>query len=452
MKKKLNPPQIVALSFLAAIIVGTILLSLPISTTQTDKVAFVDRVFTATSATCVTGLVVKDTNSWAPFGQIVIMVLFQMGGLGIMTLSTLFAILLGRKLTISHGVVIQGALNQHSAQGIKKLLFYIVFITFGVEAIGTLLLYLRWSKLGEWSPLLTLYNAAFHSISGFCNAGFSLFQKSFTPFRSDLYVNLIMMSLIFIGGLGFIVLLDAGKLKFWSKNRHLILPRISVQTKIVISVSICLLLLGALAIFLLEKDNAMQGFSLKDKLLGSFFQSVTSRTAGFNTLPIKNLQVPTLLFIIFLMFIGASPGSTGGGIKTATFGILLATLIAMLRNRNRIWAFRKTIPRIVIRKALVIFILALAWILLFTLFLSITENGNIAGPRYFLKILFEVTSAFGTVGLTTGITPLLTTLGKVLIILTMFVGRIGPLTLALAIALHEEKLTYTYPEEKIMVG
>lgn len=452
MKIKLNPPQILALSFLVTIIAGTILLSLPFSTAEGDSVKFVDRLFTATSATCVTGLIVKNTGSWAPFGRAVILALFQMGGLGIMTFSTLFAILLGRKLTIKHGVVIQGALKHPGTHGIKELILYIVLITLGVEITGAALLYLRWSSLGQWSGFTRLCNAVFHSISAFCNAGFSLFQNSFSGFRSDVWINTIMMLLIFIGGIGFVALLDISKLKFWRKDRHLITSRITVQTKLALSISLALILIGAAAIMLLENKGVLAGLSLKEKVLGSFFQAVTPRTAGFNTLPIGNLATPTLFFIIFLMFIGASPGSTGGGIKTCTFGVLLFAVISMFRNRNRVWAFRKTIPRTVVRKAIVIFALALTWIFLFTLFLSITERGTVTGPRPFIRIMFEVTSAFGTVGLTTGITPHLTSLGKILIILTMFVGRIGPLTLALAVALSDEKLLYNYPEEKVMVG
>ncbi len=450
--KKLKPPQIVALSFLLTIVAGAILLSLPFSTSAHDDISFVDRLFTATSATCVTGLVVKDTNNWTPFGQIVIMALFQVGGLGIMTFSTLFAILLGRKLTIKSGVVIQGALKQPSVEGIKKLLYYIVLITISLELIGAGLLYFRWVQLGHWPGIATLYNAVFHSVSGFCNAGFSLFKNSFTAYRSDVWINLIMMTLIFTGGIGFIVLLDIRKLKFWKQDRHLIFSRISLQTKLALSVSLILIIFGAIAIFLLENNNILAEFSLKGKILGSFFQAITPRTAGFNTLPIGKLAQPTLIVMMFLMFIGASPGSTGGGIKTCTFAILLAAVATMMRNKNRVKAFRKTIPKTIIREALVIFILALAWIFVFTLILSITERNTVGGPNFLLRILFEVTSAFGTVGLSTGITPFLSTAGKLFIILTMFLGRIGPLTLALAIALREEKSLYTYPEEKVMVG
>jgi len=441
--KRLKPPQIIAISFFVTIVLGTILLSLPISTQSYENVSFVDRLFTATSATCVTGLVVKDTASWAPFGKIVILGLIQIGGLGIMTFSTLFAILLGRKITIKDGLIIQASSKHPSGSGIKKLLFYIVLITLSVEAIGAALLYLRWDNLGS---------AIFHSISSFCNAGFSLFPHSFSGFRSDIWTNLIIMALILIGGIGFVVLLDIRKLKFWKSGKQIMFSKISVQTKIVLTVSIALILIGGITIFALENNNVLEGMSVKEKILGSLFQAITPRTAGFNTLPIERFAPPTLLVIIFLMFIGASPGSTGGGIKTCTFGILLATAFAMIKNRDRVWTFKKTIPRPIVREAIAIFIVALVWIFLFTLFLSITEKATLGQGSYFLKILFEVTSAFGTVGLTTGITPLLSTLGKILIIMTMFVGRIGPLTLALAIALREERLLYNYPEEKVMVG
>ena len=207
-----------------------------------------------------------------------------------------------------------------------------------------------------------------------------------------------------------------------------------------------------MAIFLLEKDNLFSGLSLKGKILGPLFQSVTARTAGFNTLPIGRLAPPTLLVLIFLMFVGASPGSTGGGIKTCTFGVMAAGIWAMIRNREDVSIFGKTIPKAIVKKALVIFALSLGWVFITSLFLSITERGNIFGGAYYLRILFETTSAFGTVGLSTGVTPLLSDMGKMMIIITMFVGRIGPLTLALAVALKEEKSLYKYPEENVMVG
>ena len=451
--RRLNPPQIVLLSFLITIFLGTILLSLPIATANHERLCLIDALFTATSATCVTGLIVKDTGSFfSAFGRGVILALFQAGGLGIMTLSTLFAILLGRRLTIRGNLVIQGALDQHKIEGLTTLVKYILLVTFGIESLGALLLFLRWSRLPEISTGQAIYQSIFHSISAFCNAGFSLFSKSFIGYRGDLYVNLVMTTLILLGGIGFIVLLDIPKLKFWRKDRALIFSRIGLQTKIVLIVTVCLVVAGTIFLFFSERNNALEGLSFKDSFLASYFQAVTSRTAGFNTLHIGGLAIPSLIFLVGLMFIGASPGSTGGGIKTATFGIVIATGISMMKNKDRVSIFGRTIPRHVIRKALIVFIMGLAWVLAFTLLLSIVESARPEEPKFFLRVLFEVMSAFGTVGLSTGVTPTLTSLGKALIAMTMFAGRVGPLTLALAIAIREEKLVYRYPEERVMVG
>ena len=450
--RRLKPQHIIILSFLGAIIVGTVLLSLPIAAQEGDNVSLIDRLFTATSATCVTGLVVRDTASWAPFGKIVIMVLFQTGGLGIMTFSTLFAIMLGRRITIREDLAVKGALGQRGIKDIKSLILHIIFIVFSFEAAGAALLFFRWRAIKDWPISTGIYNAVFHSISAFCNAGFSLFRDSFMGFKGDIFINLIMISLIFIGGIGFIVILDIWRLRLWRKDRRPILYKLSLQSKIALSASVILIIIGALGIFLLEKNYTLYGADAKVKFLGPLFQAVTARTAGFNTLPIRHFAPATLALLMLLMFIGASPGSTGGGIKTCTFGVLLASTIAMIKNKERVWLFKRTIPRVVIRKALVIFILGLGWIFVSSLCLSVTERGNIFGGNYYMKLLFETVSAFGTVGLTTGITPMLTGAGKLIIIMTMFVGRIGPLTMALAVALQQEKLLYNYPEEQVMVG
>lgn len=447
---RLKPPQIIILSFLCAIVIGTILLSLPFAVKDGNKISLVDSLFTATSATCVTGLIVKDTGSFfSPFGKIVILALFQIGGLGIMTFSTLFAIALGRKLTIRENVVIQRALNQQKVENLKDLIKYILAITLGVEFIGAALLFLRWTRTENWTLADTLIKSVFHSISAFCNAGFCLFSTSFGRFFSDPYINIIMISLIFIGGIGFVVILDLPKLFAFRKG----FTKINIQTKMVLTVSIVLIIIGALSIFFMERNNVLAGSTFKDRIFASLFQSFTSRTAGFNTVNIGNLLTPTLLVIVFLMFIGASPGSTGGGIKTCTFGILFATVNAMLHNKDRVSVFKATIPKEVVRKALVVFFLAITWIFLSAVALLFIEQARLGNSgNYFMKILFEVTSAFGTVGLSTGITPHLSAFGKILIIVTMFVGRIGPLTAALAIALQQEKVIYTYPEERVMVG
>ena len=448
---KLKPPQVVVLSFLIAIVIGTLLLSLPIASNAKGGISFVDRIFTATSATCVTGLIVRSTsNDWSPFGQTVILLLFQAGGLGIMTMSTFFAVMLGRKLTLKENVVIKSALDRQQVYGAKGLIKYIVGLTVFVELVGAALLFLRWNSITTWPIREKLTKAVFHSVSAFCNAGFSLFSDSFMGFKGDIYINLIMMFLIFLGGIGFIVILDL--LKGIFSVRKYKTPKLSLQSKIVLIVSLLLIVGGAVLILALENNHALKEMTTQEKLLGSTFQAVTSRTAGFNTLPISKFAPSTLMILILLMFVGASPGSTGGGIKTCTFAIVAAMIWTMSRNRDKIFMFGKTIPRTIARRAILIFVLALVWIFCATFLFIVFENGNLGGNNLVIRSLFEVTSAFGTVGLTTGVTPHLSIAGKILIIVTMFVGRIGPLTLALAVAIKEEKIVYTYPEEKVMVG
>ena len=451
---KLKPPEIVVLSFLSAIILGTILLSLPMARSGEGAFPLIDRVFTATSATCVTGLVVKDTGTFfSPFGKGVILLLFQCGGLGIMTLSTLFAILLGRKLTIKDNMVIQSALDHHKVEGLPRLMAYILFITFGLEMAGALCLFLRWNITENWSIAQTFTQAIFHSVSAFCNAGFSLFKDSFMGFRGDPFINITMVSLIFLGGIGFVVLMDMPKIRPL-KGRRMIFAKITLQSKIALAVSAILIVLGASLIFLMERGRLMAGISLGEKAWSALFQSMTARTAGFNTLHIGALSAPVLLVIMALMFIGASPGSTGGGIKTCSFGIIMAAAWSMVRGKKNISIFGRTIPREVFYKVFCVFVAAIIWIFAVSVALAFFERGHADdfGYSYFLKILFEVTSAFGTVGLSAGITAQLTTAGKALIILTMFVGRIGPLMLALMVALNKDVLAYKYPEERVMVS
>jgi len=447
--RRLKPPQIVVFSFLVAILIGTALLCLPLSAAGGKRTPLIDSLFTATSATCVTGLIVRDTGTYfSGFGKLVILVLVQMGGLGIMTFSTLFAILLGRKLTIKDDLVIQRTMAPNKVQNLTTLIKYILLITLGIEFIGASCLALRWARISDWSPGQIITNSIFHAISAFCNAGFSLFSTSFTEFLGDPYINTAMILLIVLGGIGFIVALELPHLIIKKPFRN-----ISMQTKVALTVSLCLIIFGASTFFIIESNNTLTGLSTNKKILGSLFQSVTTRTAGFNTLNIGSLAVPTLFIMIFLMFIGASPGSTGGGIKTCTFGVLLATLSSMIKNRDRVSMFKRTIPKEVVRKSMVLLFLALGWIFLAVILLSAVEYRKaFLMDNFFLRILFEITSAFGTVGLSTGITPTLGTAGKLIVICTMFAGRIGPLTLALAIALQTDKANYTYPEEKIMIG
>jgi trk system potassium uptake protein TrkH len=437
-------------SFLCAIVLGTIMLSLPFATPQDEgRMPVIDSLFTATSATCVTGLTVKDTGShFSPFGRLVIFILFQAGGLGIMTFSTLFAVMLGRRIGFSGTDAIRSTLDRQSIHGLKRLIAYILAITVAAEAIGASFLFLRWRMITDWGVIETLEKAVFHAVSGFCNAGFSLFRASLMQFESDPFINLTMILLIFFGGIGFIVIMDLIGLFY----RRGVARRISLQSKIALVVSLVLIVTGAVLMLVFEKENVMRAMSWPQRLWGSVFQAVTARTAGFNTIPTGSLTVPSLLFIVFLMFIGASPGSTGGGIKTCTFAVLVATVVGMMKNRKRARLFNRSIPREVIREALVIFFLGLSWIFVFTILLAFFEGRYAQGNGTLLKYLFEVVSAFGTVGLSTGITEGLSNIGKLCIVATMFAGRVGPLTLALALAFRERKDIYVFPEETIMVG
>lgn len=445
---KFTPPRMIILSFAAAICLGTFALSLPIATRGPGSMPLVDSLFTATSATCVTGLVVRDTGShFTPFGRWVIFLLFQAGGLGIMTFSTLFAVMLGRKIGFREDTVVRSMLNEHNLLGLKRLIAYILGITLTVEAIGASLLYFRWRMITDWSVLETLERAAYHSVSGFCNAGFALFRSSFVRFGGDPFINITMISLIFIGGIGFVVIMDV--IGLFSKKKSV--RRISLQAKIAIAMSVILIIAGACVLLFFEKDNVMKGMPLGQRLLGSVFQSVAARTAGFNTLPISELAVPSLMFLMLLMFIGASPGSTGGGIKTCTFAVLAMTIWSMFKGRRKIMLYNRSIPKTVVREALIIFFLGGAWIFVITMILVYVHGKNPAGASP-VQVLFEVFSAFGTVGLSTGITGTLDTVSKLCITATMFAGRIGPLTLALAVAFKTGKKDYIYPEENIMVG
>jgi trk system potassium uptake protein TrkH len=430
----LKPAQIIIFSFLAVICIGTFFLSLPISTTK--EIPFVDRLFTATSATCVTGLtVISVPYDLTKFGKIVVMLLFQLGGLGIMSFSTIFALILGKRITIKERQILSLTFGE-STIDFKKLLMSIFLFTLFIELIASIVLYFNWGKYSFFSSL-------FHSISAFCNAGFSLFPDSLMRFRSDGLTNFIMGSLIVIGGIGFLVIVDLGK-----KFKNIILRKeykITTHAKIVLTMTFILILTGALFLYLLENKNLFNSLTPNGKILASVFQSITSRTAGFSTIDIGKLSQASKLLLISFMFIGASPGSTGGGIKTVTFLLVLMGIFATFRGKRQLILFRRAIPLEILRKAIVIFLLGLIWIIVAAFLLAVFENRN------FLNILFEVTSAFGTVGLSCGITSSLTAFSKLVIIFTMFLGRVGPLTLAIALGTRENG-NYKLPEEKVMIG
>ncbi|MGG3281681.1 TrkH family potassium uptake protein [Paenibacillus solani] len=437
----LSPPRILVLGFAAIILLGTVLLMLPISTRTGESLGFIDALFTSTSATCVTGLVVVDTaTTFSYFGEFVIMLLIQIGGLGFMTMATLFALAFKRRISLKDRLILQEAMNQSSMEGIVRLIRRVLLYSLIIEACSAVILTIRWAfdmPLGQ-----AIYYGIFHAVAMFNNAGFDLFgdYRSLTGYVYDPVVNIVVMFLIVSGGIGFIVLSD---LIDFRKQRKL-----SLHSKVVLTTTAALLLVGFIIIFIFEFTNPRTLGSLNwgGKFLGAMFQSVTPRTAGANTIDITGLRQATQFFIVILMFIGASPGSTGGGIKTTTFTIMVGAVIAMMRGREDIVMFRYRLAQERVLKALTIVLLAILLILTVSMILSTTEEGD------FLKILFETTSAFGTVGLSMGLTPDLTVFGKIMISLTMFVGRLGPLTLAYALGRRKGKELYRHPEGKMIIG
>lgn len=441
---KIKPPWVVILTFVSIITVGTLLLLLPRATVPGKETTIMDALFTATSATCVTGLVVLDTGShFSLLGQLIILSLIQIGGLGLMTFTSFFVLTLGKEFGVKDRTLLRDILDYRSIGRIGSLIMSILVITFTIEIVGAILLYFQFLPYNGGGPS-SAYSAIFHSISAFCNAGFSLYSDSFIRYRNDLGINLTMSSLIILGGLGFIVIVN---LLRWAYGyfKHKKEP-LSLQSKLVLTVSSLLIIGGTALIFLAEKNGVLSGFSWKEKLLAAYFQSVTARTAGFNTLNIGSVGIFSAFLFIIFMFIGASPGSTGGGIKTSTFATLFLTIRSMTQGKHRVEVFHRTIPPLVVYQALCVAIFALGWIAFSTLVLSLTENAP------FIDIFFEELSAFATVGLSRGLTSQLTTVGRVVIILSALVGRIGPLTLALAMGRGKIRELYQYPEERIMVG
>ncbi len=438
---KLSPPQILVFGFAAVILIGTLLLMLPVSSTSGVSLKFIDALFTATSATCVTGLVVVDTGTYfTVFGQIVIILLIQVGGLGFMTMATLFALVLKRRISLRDRLILQEAMNQSSMEGIVRLIRKVLIYSLVIEAAAAAILSLRWAfdmPLGR-----AIYFGIFHAVSMFNNAGFDIFgdYRSLTGYVHDPIVNIVVMFLIISGGIGFIVMSDLVEFR---RTR-----RLSLHSKVVLSMTAALIVLGAVVIFVFEFTNSrtMGPLSFGGKVWAAFFQSVTPRTAGANTVDIAGLRQASQFFIVILMFIGASPGSTGGGIKTTTFTLMIGAVISMLRGREDIVLFRYRLAQERVFKALTITLLALLLVVSVSMILSTTED------RAFLMILFETTSAFATVGLSMGLTPELSLFGKILICLTMFAGRLGLLTLAYAIGPKQGKQLYKYPEGKMIIG
>lgn len=438
-KFDLNPPRVLALGFASLILLGGILLNLPIATQNGESIGLINALFTSASAVCVTGLVVVNTGLyWSLFGQIVIIVLIQMGGLGFMTMATIVALILGKRITLKERLVIKEQLNQETMSGLVKLTKYVIVSTFIIEGIGALLLSIRFIPLYGWAK--GMWFSIFHAISAFCNAGFDITGDSLIPFVGDYIINLTIAGLIILGGLGFSVYIDI------SKNKSL--KKLHLHSKLVLSITGILLLIGMVLFLLIELGNpiALKGLSVSEKILASFFQSTVTRTAGFNSVDISVIKDTSAFLFIILMFIGGSPGSTAGGIKTTTIGVLALTSIGLIKGDRDVVAFKRRISDDVINKSLSIVMIGLLLIVVVSFILTITEKG------IFLDLLFETTSAFATVGLTRGITPNLTSIGKTIIMLTMYAGRVGPLTMAFAFGQKKKHKKYRYSEGNIIVG
>ncbi|CAM4268076.1 TrkH family potassium uptake protein [Paenibacillus alkaliterrae] len=436
-----SPPRILVSGFALIIFLGAFMLTMPFASATGERLPFIDALFTATSATCVTGLVVVDTGTYfSLWGQIILIVLIQLGGLGFMTMATLVALMLRKKITLRERLILQEAMNQSSMEGIVKLIRRVIIYSLTIEFIGAILLASRF--MADMPLGKAVYFGIFHSISSFNNAGFDIFgdYRSLTLYVSDPVVNITAILLVVLGGLGFVVMSD---LLEFRKNRKL-----SLHSKVVLTMTGALIGVGTLVIFIFEFSNHLTLGSLDwgGKFLSSLFQGVMPRTAGYNSLDLTVLRQATQFFIILLMFIGASPGSTGGGIKTTTFAVLIGSVISMIRGREDIVLFRYRLGKDRIFKALTITLIAMALVVSVTMLLSMIEN------QPFIKLLFEATSAFGTVGLSLGVTPELSNAGKIIIALTMFAGRLGLLTLAYALGPRADKDLYRHPEGKITIG
>jgi len=458
-----SPTRTLIASFLVLIISGAGLLMLPAASAPgKESLSFVDALFTATSGTCVTGLIVKNTGEdFSPMGKIVILTLIQLGGLGIVVFGAVFALLLGQALSLRESAAMQDLLSARTLSRIGNMIAFIFIGTVLIEAVGAVSLFGMWS---EDVPHRWFYSI-FHSVSAFCNAGFSLFSDSFVSYNRSWGVYVIVCPLIILGGLGFGVLYDlvntaADRVKrffkklFYKRYRlSMETPkRLRLQTKIVLSVSTCLIVLGMLALLLFERYAGRVNPTEHSNILGALFQSITARTAGFNTVDVSAMSASSRFVLILLMFIGGSPGSTAGGIKTVTLAVVLMTAVAALRKRQEVEMFKRSVRIVVVGRAITVTLLFVAVLFISTLALSITENSN---GFIMSDIMFETASALGTVGLSTGVTGPLTTLtdaGKLIIIATMLIGRLGPLTLLAALTFNIKPARYNYPDEAVIVG
>ncbi|MFO7273398.1 MAG: potassium transporter TrkG [Bacillota bacterium] len=444
-----TPPQALAVGFALLILVGTVLLALPASHEPGRSLSLLDAFFMATSAVCVTGLAVVDVSStFSRFGEVVILLLVQAGGLGIMSLSALMFLLTGRRIGLQERLMMQEALGSFSIAGVVRLTRTILLATLVVEAVGAALLSLRF--LAYYPPAQAVYYGLFHAVTAFNNAGFDLTSRSLRPFQHDPVILLVMAGLILMGSMGFVVLQDIWRQKRWE--------RFSLQTKLVVAVTGILTGAATLVVLLLEWGNpaTLGSLPLPEKVLNAFFTAVTVRTAGFESIPTVSMASAVLLVAMVLMFIGGSPGGTGGGIRTTTFAVIALAVRAAVRGTEEIQAMGRRLPRELLHRAIAISAMAAAVITAAGGLLLVTESHLVSAPGNpftAADVLFESTSAFTTMGLSTGVTPYLSAPGRLLVAVTMYLGRVGPLTAAVALAQRRrERARIDYPEERVMIG
>jgi trk system potassium uptake protein TrkH len=443
---RLLPGQVVALAAIGLIVLGACFLILPFATQPDVNLGFIDALFTATSAVCVTGLIVMDTpQDFTAFGQGVILLLIQIGGLGYALMATLILLILGRRLGLRDRMMLSETMSTMDLQGLVRFVKLVTLITFSLEGIGAVLLTLRFAMDHNWGT--AVYYGIYHSISAFNNAGFALFSDSLGSFQKDWTINVIVTTLVILGSIGFLVfedLLDNIRGKRFRFGTH---------TKLVVATTGILLAIGTIGIAMLEWNNpaTLQPLSIGDGLMASYFQAV-SRTAGFTTISLDGMREPTLYFLLILMAIGGSPGSMSGGIKTTTIAIVFLTIWSLLRRDSDVEVFHRRIPSDLITRALCLTILALALITGMTLLLASTES------QPFLSLMFEVTSAMGIVGLSLGdggtrsLSALLTDFGKVMIMLSMLLGRFGPLMIGLFAVKTFAHKPYRLAQSRVVIG
>lgn len=445
----IGPAKLLVLSFVVLILGGTSLLMLP-EMTHSHDIRFLDALFTATSASCVTGLSVLDTATFFTFkGQLIIMILIQLGGINIISFAAFFAIMSKRMGGLKYQSILKDLLSAEQLSDTKSLLRNILKWTLIIEIVGSVLLFFSWEDIEFASRGDKIFSSIFHSISAFNNGGFSLFSDNLLMIgeKNMQMFQLIIMGLILAGGIGFFVLQDIFGVRKIQERFRFRWKEYSVMTRITMRMTFILIGIGTVGFFFLEQETALKSKEIGEQILTAFFQSVSTRTAGFNTVDMSVLSVPILMLFMMLMFIGAGSGSTGGGIKITTFAIVIKASIATIRGKNYVEFFKRTIPYSVVNRAYAIIVFALAVISISLFLLSIAEPNT-----DFIKLAFEEISAFATVGLSTGITSGLSDFGKSIIISSMFIGRVGVLSIAMILSQRVVSRNYQYAKESVMVG